>query len=63
MEFVGDLIGIIGALLDALGIPGVALVMVFGLIFWWTRKRPDRSGARRPSPPVAESREGWWFTG
>lgn len=62
MEVVGGVIGILGALLDALGIPGMALVGVFALIFYWTRKRPGRRYDRRPRP-VAESREGWWFTG
>jgi hypothetical protein len=62
MEFVGDLIGILGALVDALGIPGMALVGVFALIFYWTRKRPGRR-YDRPPRPVAESQESWWFTG
>lgn len=62
MEFVADLIGILGALVDALGIPGMALVGVFVLIFYWTRKRPGRRYDRPPSP-VAESQESWWFTG
>lgn len=54
MEFVLDLIGFVGAWLHVLGPPGLALVTVFGLIFYWTRKRPDRRYDRGPSP-VAES--------
>lgn len=62
MEFVGDLIGILGALVDALGIPGMALIGVFAFIFYWTRKRPGRR-YDRPPRPVAESQESWWFSG
>jgi len=62
MEFVLDLVGFVGAWLHALGLPGLALVTVFGLIFYWTRKRPGRR-YNRPPRPVAESQESWWFTG
>lgn len=62
MEFVLDLVGVVGAWLHALGLPGLALVTVFGLIFYWTRKRPGRR-YNRPPRPVAESQESWWLTG
>lgn len=62
MAYVLDLIGFVRAWLAALGPEGLVLVGLFGLIFWWTRKRPGRRYDRVP-PPVAENREGWWFTG